>query len=76
MAELGLGARSTIQTGKAADLVVFDGDPLQDLTALERPWLVIAGGKVIRHPDRVPQPALSGGRLGASTGPRSLSAIG
>ncbi len=46
-----LGLEDTIGTvavGKQADLLVLDGDPLADITALGRPWLVLKAGKVVR----------------------------
>ncbi|MEZ4482440.1 MAG: amidohydrolase family protein [Dehalococcoidia bacterium] len=42
---LGLGDRGTIEAGKRADLLVVDGDPTQDLTALTHVRLVVAAGK-------------------------------
>ncbi len=42
------GELGTIQAGKAADLLVVDGDPLFDLTALTRPRVVVHDGVVIR----------------------------
>lgn len=38
----------TLEVGKAADLVVVDGDPLKDITALRRIVLVAKGGVVHR----------------------------
>ena len=38
----------TIEPGKLADLAAFEGDPLADITALERPVLVMKGGVVYR----------------------------
>jgi imidazolonepropionase-like amidohydrolase len=38
----------TLQTGKLADVLVVEGDPLRDLNALTRVLLVIRGGVVIR----------------------------
>ena len=37
----------TLVPGKAADILVADGDPLSDITALQRPWLVLAAGKSV-----------------------------
>lgn len=42
LAELG-----TIEPGKLADLVVLDGNPLDDLSVLRRPRLVIVGGRIV-----------------------------
>jgi imidazolonepropionase-like amidohydrolase len=36
-----------IAPGKQADLLVLDGDPLADITALARPWLVLKAGRVV-----------------------------
>jgi imidazolonepropionase-like amidohydrolase len=38
----------TVEPGKLADLAAFAGDPLSDITALERPVLVMKGGVVYR----------------------------
>ncbi|MFN2284643.1 MAG: amidohydrolase family protein, partial [Anaerolineae bacterium] len=38
----------TLEAGKAADVLVVDGDPLQDLQALENIRLVIHNGVIIR----------------------------
>ncbi len=35
-----------VEPGLAADLVVVDGDPTEDLAALQRPQLVLARGRV------------------------------
>jgi len=39
----------TIEPGKWADIVAVDGDPLKDVTTLERVKFVMKGGKVIRN---------------------------
>jgi imidazolonepropionase-like amidohydrolase len=39
----------TIEHGKWADLVVLDGDPLLDITALGRVWCVLQHGKVVHR---------------------------
>jgi imidazolonepropionase-like amidohydrolase len=45
---LGLADRiGTIEVGKVADLILVDGDPLADLTALHRVRHVIAGGALV-----------------------------
>ncbi|MBA4181441.1 MAG: amidohydrolase [Anaerolinea sp.] len=44
---LGLADRGTIEEGKLADLLVVDGDPLTDLTALDRVRYVFKGGEVV-----------------------------
>jgi imidazolonepropionase-like amidohydrolase len=37
----------TLEPGKLADLVMVDGDPLQDIYSLTRPLLVVKEGKVV-----------------------------
>jgi imidazolonepropionase-like amidohydrolase len=44
---LGLADRGTIAPGRRADLVVLEGDPTQDLAALESVRAVIKGGEVV-----------------------------
>jgi imidazolonepropionase-like amidohydrolase len=39
----------TIEPGKWADIVAVDGDPLKDVTTLERVKFVMKGGKVIKN---------------------------
>jgi imidazolonepropionase-like amidohydrolase len=39
----------TVETGKWADLIAVDGDPLQDVTTLERVKFVMKGGKVVKN---------------------------
>ena len=47
---LGLGTRiGTIAPGMQADLIAVDGDPLQDITALQRVVFVMKGGRVYRN---------------------------
>jgi imidazolonepropionase-like amidohydrolase len=44
---LGWGDRvGTLRPGRFADLVAVDGDPLADVRALERPVMVVKGGRV------------------------------
>lgn len=55
-----LGAREkigVIETGAAADLVAFKGDPLKDVTELERARFVMKAGKVIKN-EIDPRPSL------------------
>jgi imidazolonepropionase-like amidohydrolase len=40
----------TLEMGKIADVLVVEGDPLQDIHALTNVWLVIKDGVVIRLP--------------------------
>lgn len=44
---LGIEGLGSIRTGYLADLVVVDGDPLRELAAVGRPWLVISRGRPI-----------------------------
>jgi imidazolonepropionase-like amidohydrolase len=46
---LGLKDRGVIASGRRADLVVLEGDPLIDLAALDRVRLVVAGGVVVHR---------------------------
>lgn len=39
----------TIEPGKLADIVAVSGDPLQDITELERVQFVMKGGVVVRN---------------------------
>jgi len=39
----------TVEAGKWADLIAVDGDPLADVTTLERVMFVMKGGDVIRN---------------------------
>ena len=39
----------TLEVGKFADLVAVSGDPLSDITELERVKFVMKGGQVIRN---------------------------
>jgi imidazolonepropionase-like amidohydrolase len=45
---LGVDDRGTIEAGKLADLIAVRGDPLADVTALERVGFVMKGGVVVR----------------------------
>ena len=42
----------SLSTGRWADLVAVDGDPLADVTVLERPVVVVKGGRVVRDDRR------------------------
>jgi imidazolonepropionase-like amidohydrolase len=37
----------TLEPGKLADLILVEGDPTQDITALARIRLVIRGGRIV-----------------------------
>jgi imidazolonepropionase-like amidohydrolase len=39
----------TIESGKWADIIAVDGDPLQDVTTLERVKFVMKGGEVFKN---------------------------
>lgn len=44
------GVTGTVAAGLAADLIVTEADPLQDLRALRHVDMVVAGGRLIRAP--------------------------
>ncbi|MEZ5440125.1 MAG: amidohydrolase family protein [Lysobacterales bacterium] len=47
---LGLSEQiGTLEPGKAADLVAVNGNPLEDVTVLKQPRLVMKGGVVFQH---------------------------
>ena len=39
----------SLEQGKFADLVAVPGDPLDDITAMERVFFVMQGGSIVRH---------------------------
>jgi imidazolonepropionase-like amidohydrolase len=41
----------TLAPGKSADLIAVPGDPLADVTVLERVVFVVARGRIVREPD-------------------------
>jgi imidazolonepropionase-like amidohydrolase len=45
----------TLRPGKAADLIALDGDPLEDLSALDRVRFVMKDGAVVRAYESVPE---------------------
>ena len=46
---LGREDLGTVETGKLADLVAVPGDPLEDMSALERVSFVMLGGRIVRN---------------------------
>lgn len=40
----------SIATGKSADFVVVDDNPLEDLSVLSKPYMVVMKGKLLRNP--------------------------
>lgn len=42
----------TLEPGKAADVLLIDGDPLMDLSALKRVRAVVHEGVLVREPPR------------------------
>lgn len=45
---IGLDDRGVLKPGKRADLVVFEGNPLQDLSVLDRPRAILQAGRWIK----------------------------
>jgi imidazolonepropionase-like amidohydrolase len=43
------GDFGAIETGKFADIIAVDGDPLRDISELERVKFVMKGGEVYRN---------------------------
>ncbi|MCR2317534.1 amidohydrolase family protein, partial [Salmonella enterica] len=39
----------TLEVGKYADIIAVPGNPIDDITALQRPTAVIKNGTLIRH---------------------------
>jgi imidazolonepropionase-like amidohydrolase len=51
---LGIGALvGSFRAGMAADVLVVDGDALDDVGAVERPWLVLKSGSAVRGEEHV-----------------------
>ncbi len=59
---LGVDDRGAIEAGKLADLIAVPGDPLTDVTALERVDFVLHGGRVARSPADERRPGAERGR--------------
>lgn len=56
--ECGLAARKGwLRAGRDADLLLVDGDPLRDITALRRPVAVMVHGSWADLPDHSPPAA-------------------
>lgn len=56
---MGLGDETgTIETGKSADFLVLEGDPLRDIAALRLPVMVAARGNLIGNPRIRPMKAV------------------
>jgi imidazolonepropionase-like amidohydrolase len=53
----------TLETGKLADIIAVPGNPLTDISALERVSLVMLGGKLLKRPG---QPAGLSGTIASS----------
>jgi imidazolonepropionase-like amidohydrolase len=51
---LGWNEVGLVEKGRFADLVAVDGDPLADITVLERPSVVVQGGRVVRDTRAAP----------------------
>ena len=70
---LGVGeVVGSLRPGMAADVLVVDGDALEDVGAVERPWLVLKAGSVVRGEEHTCAPvsrrAAAGGGEGATDG--------
>lgn len=47
---LGVSDRGELKPGLLADIIAVDGNPLDDITEMERVTFVMKGGNVIKHP--------------------------
>jgi imidazolonepropionase-like amidohydrolase len=36
-----------VETGKLADLIIVEGDPLESISVLRTPWVVLKDGQVV-----------------------------
>jgi imidazolonepropionase-like amidohydrolase len=46
------GAYGTVEAGKAADLLVVNGDPAADISSVSNVQMVVQGGRIIVGPGR------------------------
>jgi imidazolonepropionase-like amidohydrolase len=44
------GAYGTVESGKAADLLIVDGDPATDISSVSNVHMVVQGGRIIIGP--------------------------
>jgi imidazolonepropionase-like amidohydrolase len=73
---LGLGNRiGALAAGMEADLIAVDGDPLRDVTALQRVVFVMKGGRVYKNAPTTRSTGLPGARPGRSV-PAATGASG
>ena len=49
------GETGSLEAGKSADLIALDGNPLEDITVLERVAFVMARGQIVRGLNGSPQ---------------------
>jgi imidazolonepropionase-like amidohydrolase len=56
----------TVEVGKLADVIAVPGNPLDDISALERVSMVMIAGRLVRRPGQAPSLA---GALPAPGGP-------
>jgi imidazolonepropionase-like amidohydrolase len=47
------GIYGTVETGKAADLLIVNGDPAAEISTVSNVHMVIQGGRIIIGPDRL-----------------------
>jgi imidazolonepropionase-like amidohydrolase len=66
---LGIGeVVGSLRPGMAADVLVVDGDALDDVGAVERPWLVLKAGSVVRGEEHMCVPVSRRAAVGAGEG--------
>ena len=49
------GVLGTLEVGKLADVLVVDGNPVEDIQALEKVRIVIHGGSIVRGDGSEPE---------------------